>query len=724
MMLFKPVLFLSILLASTVVLANSPEAMREAAMLDAARLSAADSEVDNWLAHGRTYGEQRFSPLDDIDVDNVSGLGLAWSFDTDHNRGLESSPIVIDGVMYSTGNWSVVYANDAATGELLWKHDPKVDKSWAVYACCDVVNRGVAVWGGKVFVGTIDGYLVALDAGTGEEIWRSLTIDKEWPYTITGAPRIIKGKVIIGNGGAEYGVRGYVTAYDAETGKQAWRFWTVPGNPDNPPENEAMAMALKTWGTEFPWWETGGGGTVWDSMAYDPELDQLYIGVGNAQPWNRNLRNPQSLDNLFVSSIVSLNPDTGDYLWHYQETPNDGWDYTATQHILLADIEWKGEIRKVILHAPKNGFFFIIDRATGEFLSAEPYARVTWATAYDSNGRPIENPDLDYSEGKKVVRPSPTGAHNWQPMSYSPLTGLVYIPAMDSLFEYAPASDYNHEKGFWNLGMEPLPTPPGEPLFQQAVSYSILKGFLLAWDPVKQQEVWRVPHRFMWNGGVLSTAGNLVFQGNAEQNLVAYRADTGEKVWEYPTQTGIIAPPVTYRVNGEQYIAVQTGWGGAFGLAGGIKPPPGPKRSRILAFRIGGDHKLPAVPERVIYDPPPRMDVSDDVVEEGRVLYNSYCSGCHAITLEAMNGIPDLRYMHSSRHEGFKQIVLGGALRGVGMVSFAEVLDERQADAVHAYILDVANVAKEERDDPQPAWLVKAKKWLYGKIAQLIDENT
>jgi quinohemoprotein ethanol dehydrogenase len=624
--------------------------------------------------------------------------------------------------MYTTSNWSVVYANNAATGELLWTFDPGVDKSWGVHACCDAVNRGVAVWKGKVFVGTLDGYMVAIDAGTGKELWRQLTIDKDWPYTITGAPRIIKDKVIIGNGGAEYGVRGYITAYDTETGKQAWRFWTVPGDPNLPPEDKAMEMAMETWDPAFEWWKYGGGGTVWDSMAHDPELDQLYIGVGNAQPWNRNLRNPKGLDNLFVSSIVSLDPDTGEYLWHYQEVPNDGWDYTATQHIILADIEWQGKPRKVIFHAPKNGFFFVIDRSNGELLSAEPFAQVSWALGYDENGRPIENPDTDYRDGKKVVRPSPTGAHNWQPMSYHPGTGLVYIPAMDSFFEYDPGDNtYEHEPGYWNLGMAPMVSPPGEPLFQTTITKTVLQGFLLAWDPIKQEERWRVPRKFMWNGGVMSTAGNLVFQGTAERYFAAYSADTGEKLWQFETQTGVIAPPVTYTVNGEQYITVLAGWGGAFGLAGGLKPPPGPKRSRILTFKLGASKALPPIPEeKQKYDPPPRMNVGEAVIKEGNMLYNKYCVGCHGMSVVSGSDIPDLRYMHSTRHEGFKTIVLGGALKGVGMASFDDVLDEEGADAIHAYILDVANAEKELRANPPPQWWTDLKTWVYEQLGKLI----
>ncbi|MEE3330041.1 MAG: PQQ-dependent dehydrogenase, methanol/ethanol family, partial [Myxococcota bacterium] len=385
------------------VLATSAQAERAA--VDHARIVGAETEPGQWLSHGRTYDEQRYSPLTQIDVSNVGGLGLVWSFDVKTKRGLEATPIVVDGVMYVSGAWSVVFALDARTGALLWEHDPKVNRAVARAACCDVVNRGVAVWEGKVFVGTLDGRLVAIDAATGQSVWDTMTVDPLQPYTITGAPRVVKGRVLIGNGGAEYGVRGYLSAYNADTGKLDWRFYTVPGNPANGFESEALERAAKTWSGE--WWKLGGGGTVWDSMAYDAELDLLYIGVGNGSPWNRRLRSPGGGDNLFLSSIVAVRPETGEYVWHYQVVPAETWDYTATQHMILADIEWQGAVRKVLMQAPKSGFFMIIDRETGEFLSAEPFAEVTWASHYDPvSGRPVENPGQDYADGSATVRPA------------------------------------------------------------------------------------------------------------------------------------------------------------------------------------------------------------------------------------------------------------------------------------------------------------------------------
>ncbi len=359
-------------------------------------------------------------------------LGLAWQFETATERGLEATPLVIDGVMYATGSWSVTYAIDARSGKQLWKYDPEVHRKYDNIACCDVVNRGAAFYKGKVYVGVLDGRLAALDANTGKVAWQTTTVDQNQPYTITGAPRIANGKIIIGNGGAEYGVRGYVSAYDAETGKLAWRFYTVPGDPSKPQENTALERALPTWkGND--WWKYGGGGTVWDSIVYDPELNLLYVGTGNGSTWNRHVRSPGGGDNLYLASILAINPDNGELVWHYQTTPGDTWDYTAVQPMMLADLQIGGRLRKVIMQAPKNGFFYVIDRATGELLSADKYVEVNWASHVDmKTGRPVEIAGADYEKAGAYIRPGPLGGHNWQAMSFSPTTGLVYLPAQDN----------------------------------------------------------------------------------------------------------------------------------------------------------------------------------------------------------------------------------------------------------------------------------------------------
>ncbi|HMI93088.1 MAG TPA: PQQ-dependent dehydrogenase, methanol/ethanol family, partial [Polyangiales bacterium] len=425
--------------------------------VDEARLVAAGEDCHNWLSHGRTYDEQRYSPLNLVDKGNVAKLGLAWSLDLDTDRGQEATPLVVDGVMYSTSAWSKVQAIDAQSGKLLWQYDPEVPGETGTKACCDVVNRGVAVWKGRVYVGTLDGRLVAIDAHSGKQAWSVVTVDQNKKYTITGAPRIIKGKVLIGNGGAEYGVRGYISAYDAESGALAWRFYTVPGDPSQPFEAPIMQQAAATWKGE--WWKLGGGGTVWDSMAYDPQLNLLYIGVGNGSPWNQQLRSPGGGDNLFLSSVVALRPDTGEYVWHYQETPGESWDYTATQHIILADLPINGQTRKVLMQAPKNGFFYVLDRETGKLISAQPYSTVNWASSIDlATGRPVENPDARYADTNKpwFAMPGPYGAHNWQPMSFSPQTKLVYIPSQDVPFNYAVDPRYAVNPVAYNVGVDIL----------------------------------------------------------------------------------------------------------------------------------------------------------------------------------------------------------------------------------------------------------------------------
>ncbi|MEK7266326.1 MAG: PQQ-dependent dehydrogenase, methanol/ethanol family, partial [Pseudomonadota bacterium] len=470
---------------------GSPPAV---AGIDAAAIIAADDNPGEWLSHGRTYSEQRFSPLDQVSSANVGELGLAWAFDLGVSRGIEVTPIVHNGVMYVTGSWNIVTALDAKTGATLWSFDPEVDRSRASVMCCDIVNRGVAIWGGRIFTGTIDGRLIALDAKTGAKVWDVNTIDKTEPYSITGAPRVVKGKVLIGNGGAEYGVRGYISAYDADSGKMLWRFYTVPGDPADGFENAAMETAAKTWNGE--WWKLGGGGTVWDSMAYDPDLDLLYIGVGNGSPWNQRLRSPGGGDNLFLSSIVALKPDTGEYVWHYQTTPGETWDYTATQHIILADIEIGGAARKVLMQAPKNGFFYVLDRATGELLSAKNFVPLTWATGVDSaTGRPIENPAARWpGSAPSFQLPGPLGAHNWHPMSFSPRTGLVYIPAQEIPFVFADDANFTEKNSGWNTGAAFIAGAfPSEEAMKIALR-AMMKGRLLAWDPVKQEARWSVEH--------------------------------------------------------------------------------------------------------------------------------------------------------------------------------------------------------------------------------------
>ena len=544
---------------------GSPEHIKAVtSAVDGASIKANTATSNDWPTIGLDYAETRFSKLNKINADNVKTLGLVWSYPLESSRGVEATPVVVDGIMYQTASWSVVHAIDARTGKQLWTFDPKVDREKGYKGCCDVVNRGVALWKGKVYFGAYDGRLFALDAVTGKVVWEKDTIaSKDHSYTITGAPRVFNGKVVIGNGGAEFGARGYVTAYDAETGNQAWRWFTVPGDPSKPFEDESMAAAAKTWDPAGKYWINGGGGTAWDTITFDPDLNLVYIGTGNGAPWNQKVRSPSGGDNLYLSSIVALNADTGKYAWHYQETPGDHWDYTATQPMILADITLDGAPRKVILHAPKNGFFFVIDRTNGKFISAKNFVDVNWATGYDANGRPIEIKEARGEEAYDSI-PGPAGAHNWHPMSYNPQTGLVYLPAQGIPTNLTPEKAFKHnavEPGKfasatgWNLGFLLNATPPKNPAF----------GRLLAWDPVKQKEAWRVEHVAPWNGGTLTTAGNLVFQGTADGRFVAYNATTGEKLWESPTGTGVVAAASTYMIDGQQYVSIAVGWGGVIG---------------------------------------------------------------------------------------------------------------------------------------------------------------
>ena len=670
----------------------SDQAAEPVAAVDTARVVAANREPGSWMSHGRTYDEQRHSPLTQINADNVDGLGLAWTHRLDVDRGTEATPIVVDGVMYTTGAYSMVYALNPVTGELLWKYDPKVDRSTGGKGCCGVVNRGVAPYQGKLFLGVYDGRLEALDAKTGKVLWSTVTVDQSKNYTITGAPRVVDGKVLIGNGGAEFGVRGYISAYDADDGELLWRWYTVPGNPAEPPENEAMKVAQTTWHGDT-YWKQGGGGTVWDSMAYDPDTGFLIIGTGNGSPWNIKYRSEGKGDNLYLSSIVALDVDTGEYQWHYQTTPGDTWDYTATQHIILADLEIDGRTRKAAMQAPKNGFFYVVDRVTGELISAEAFVPMNWASGIDADGRPIKTADGDYSQEPKIVTPSPFGAHNWQPMSYNPDTGLVYIPAQITalLFE-----DFGQTPGqalnVWNIGLKPLVMP--EKPEELASVGSQFKGMLLAWDPIKQQAAWSQDYASPWNGGTLTTAGNLVFQGTADGRVTAYDARNGDLLWESPANTGVIAAPMTYAIDGEQYVTFMAGWGGTFALvAGGAFEEIVRRRSesRVLTYKLGGTESLPKPANIPVAVPtPPELTATPEQVDIGRQLYSGYCIGCHGAAAISSGLVPDLRYMKPATHEKFAGIV-AGAYAQRGMPSFAHVIPPEQSALIQQYLIQRSN---------------------------------
>tara|TARA_A100001391_G_scaffold95213_2_gene63076 strand:+ start:17412 stop:19535 length:2124 start_codon:yes stop_codon:yes gene_type:complete len=664
----------------------------------------AASDSSEWLTYGRDYSEQRYSPLDQINLESVKDLGLAWHADMDTARGQEATPLVIDGNIYITTAWSKVKAYNATTGEPLWDYDPQVPGETAVKACCDVVNRGLAAFGDKLYLGTLDGRLIALDRKTGAEVWSTVTVDQSKPYTITGAPIVVGGKVIIGNGGAEYGVRGYITAYDAESGEEDWRFYVVPGGPEEEgTEPEYLAKARETWNGE--WWKFGGGGTVWDSMAYDPELDLLYIGTGNGSPWNQAYRSPGGGDNLYLSSIVALRPETGEYVWHYQTTPGETWDFTATQHIMLANLDIDGRKRKVLMQAPKNGFFYVIDRETGELISADNYVPQNWATGFDmATGRPIEVPEARYGDTGKpfVSTPGAGGGHSWHPMAFSPSQGLVYIPAIEAAFPYFPETDWKADahRGF-NVGVDQAAGGlPAIESVREATAAST-KGALIAWDPVTQTERWRVQYPGPWNGGLLATGGGLVFQGTAAGYVKAYDAADGSEKWSFPAQTGVIAPPITYEIDGEQYVAVMAGWGGIWPLApGGIvneTSGPVPNISRLLVFKLGGTDTLPDAPPLVRRPlDPPAFTGDPAELTQGTYDYGRYCGTCHGDAVVGSTVLPDLRrspVLNSA--ESWQAIVHGGALQQNGMASFADSLSPERIEGIRQYVIFRANQDKE-----------------------------
>jgi len=677
-----------------------PEAF---ASVDTDRISTA-SAGEEWLTYGGTYDEQRHSSLTNVNTDTVADLGVAWTYDLATNRGVESTPIVVDGVMYVTSAWSLVYALDAKTGEELWVYDPDVDRAVGVKACCDVVNRGVAVYDGKVYVGVIDGRLEALDAETGEVVWSKVTVDQSKPYTITGAPRVVNGKVLIGNGGAELGVRGYLSAYDANTGDKIWRFFTVP-NPEKQPDGEVSDAAFEdignvTWGDEGAWVTDGGGGTVWDSIVYDEVNDQIIFGVGNGSPWNREFRDPSGGDNLFLSSIVAVDAETGTYKWHFQTTPGDNWDYTATQTIILADLPLgeDGASRRIAMQAPKNGFFYVLDAETGEFLSGDAFVPQNWTTGLDEAGRPIEVAAARYGDVPYQQTPGPLGAHNWHPMAFNPDLNLAYIPAQEIPQAYARDSRFESQSVGWNTGADfSAGVPPIAPPEVAKFLRSTLKGRLIAWDPVAGEPRWTVEHDNAWNGGVLSTAGGLVFQGKLNGEFAAYDAATGDKLWSHELKSGGASGPGTFMIDGEQYVTITTGWGSAFGLAAGFAYDEAVSSTvgKVVTFKLGGDGEI-ADPDFPMIDKTPKADAFGDetLIAEGAVHYSRNCAVCHGPLAVSSGVLPDLRWSAITGNDiAWKGVVLDGNLAVNGMVSFADYLTPEQAEAVRAYVLAQAHAA-------------------------------
>jgi quinohemoprotein ethanol dehydrogenase len=649
--------------------------------------------TNEWPSYGLDYAETRFSRLSQVSDKNVKSLGLAWSYNLESTRGVEATPLVVDGVMYVTASWSIVHAIDARSGKRLWTYDPKVPKEWGAKGCCDIVNRGVALYEGKVFVASYDGRLVAIDAKNGGKVWEVDTlIDRKRPYTITGAPRVFKGNVIIGNGGAELGVRGYITAYDAKTGKQKWRWFTVPGDPSKPFEDESMAAAAKTWDPAGKYWEAGGGGTAWDTLTFDPELNLIYVGTGNGSPWSHAKRSPAGGDNLYLSSIVALNPDTGKYVWHYQQVPGDNWDYTATQPMILADLKIDGKPRKVILHAPKNGFFYVLDRTNGKFISAKNFVEVNWASGYDANGRAIVNPDARATDKSFEVLPTAFGARNWHSMSFNPQTGLVYMPVQGVPLSLMDDKAWTHNSNTpgqpmtgvgWNLSKFVNAEPPKAKPF----------GRLIAWDPVAQREVWKHEHVGPWNGGTLTTAGNLVFQGTADGRFVAYDAKSGDKLWEVPVGTGVVAAPMTYTLDGKQYVSIAVGWGGVYGKSMRHTDRQGP--GTVYTFMLNGKAEMPKHVEYRLQSLVQGVPYKKEDVQAGTMLYVSNCVFCHGVPgVDRGGNIPNLAYIGKPFIENLQNFVYKAPANERGMPDFTGKLSADDVEKIKAFIQGTADAIR------------------------------
>lgn len=678
--------------------------------VDAARLADIEAEPGQWLTTGRDGGKTHYSPLDAINRDNVSRLGFAWEYRTGTNRGMQATPVVVDGVMYTSGVAGRVYALNAATGEKIWEFTPPLNLRNARGSCCDIVNRGVSVWQGRVYVGSFEGILYALDAATGKVVWEADTfIDRERAYSITGAPQVAGSVVVIGNGGAEFDTRGYVSAYNLETGELAWRFFLTPTDPSKPQDNPALEWAVKTWDPDRDW-SWGGGGNAWDAFVYDADSDLVYFGTANGAPWNPAVRSPAGGDNLFLASLVALKASTGEYAWHYQQTPGEAWDYDSTPHLMLATLTLDGTPRKVLMQASKNGFFYVHDRVTGELLAADNFVDVNWATGVDlATGRPNINPDADYTKGKPIiVFPSGAGGHNFNPMSLSAKTGLVYIPAIHSGMMLAatpprPRAQAQTAGGFQvSFVTGPINADELPPIFKPVANPSYLRtvpslethAALKAWDPVARKVVWEHKYpSFNDHGGVLSTAGGLVVQGSIDGNLRFFDDASGRLLKEIFTGTSLIAAPMTYTVDGVQYIAVLAGTGGG-GWTMWTPDKEASRRgndNRILVFRLDGD-AVPVPPELPPPGPlpePPAQTASAADIRAGSELFSGYCASCHSNFVPSP--VPDLRRSPMIRStEAFAAVVRNGALQMRGMPAWDDLLTDAQIEQIRAHLVDVA----------------------------------
>jgi quinohemoprotein ethanol dehydrogenase len=677
-------------------------APRDPANVSQARLAAAARPGDDWITHGGGWQEQRFSPLTQINDKNVSRLGLLWYDDLHTYRGVEATPLEIDGVLYNISAWDVTTAYDALTGKKLWTYDPKIDPAVTQWICCGPVSRGVAAWHGKIIIATLDGRLIALDAKTGTPVWTADTVlDKGQPITMTGAPRIADGNVVIGNAGGDLGARGYITAWNADTGKHAWTFWIVPPQPgklDNAASDSVAAMAQKTWAGE--WWKYGGGGNDWDAISYDPNLHLVYFGTGNGSPHPHRFRSAGKGDNLFLCSIVAVDARTGQYKWHYQEIPAEEWDYDCTSPTIMATLTVGGKKRDVIMHAPKDGIFYVIDRRTGQLISAKPYMPMNWAKGVDpKTGRPILYPGAEPQVKPSLISPGSGGGHNWNPISYSPLTGLVYIPMMEGYMVQSIVEDdqFKYVLGRTTINQGYANEPElRKKLRQEAADRE--KGYMLAWDPAHQREAFRIAYPHAGSGGTMTTAGNLLVQGTINKTFAIYRADNGRRLWELPVGSVAVSGPITYMVKGKQYIAVNVGWNSA--IVSKLTNPDGtpfnyaPARLMVFALDAKGVTLPPAPPSSAI-PAPPNDQVDPAVAAKGEALYAQNCAICHGPA--AVGGA-------KQTHADFLDIVLGGSRERLGMPRFGGKLSDDEAKAIHAYLI------KRAQDDYQPNFMDLVKR--------------
>lgn len=681
--------------------------------LDRERLQSADKEPQNWFTSGRDAGGTYFSPLAQINEKTVGRLGFAWEYDLGTNRGQEATPIVVDGIMYTSGTWGYVYAVDAKSGRELWRFVPQLDPRYSRNPCCDLVNRGVAVWKGLVYVASVDGHLHALRATTGQQLWEVDTlIDHTLPYSSTGTPQIAGNAVVIGNSGGDMGhfaVRGYVSAYDLGSGGFKWRFFTVPPARGQPLENADVAAAEKTWDPRRPR-QYNGGGTAWDGFAYDSDFDLIYAGTGNPAPYDLRELGTAQHDSLYTSSIVALHAISGKLAWYYQETPHDSWDFDASQKMILTTLTLAGRPRKVLMQASKNGFFYVLDRKSGELLSAEKFTFVNWASMVNrKTGRPVLTRQSNWYGSPKAIYPSAGGAHTWSPMSFDPQTRLVYIPVIDvanvwvdlvhngSTTHYVDSSfsagavtvDDSYDASALESSHGPMPdVVPLRRLRKTALARELIR----AWNPSSSKIAWEVETSTGmrgFDGGILSTAGNLVFQGRGAGELWVYRADTGEKLMVIETGSHILAAPMTYAINGEQFVAVQVGYGGA-AIMGAPTPPHSAaikyeNVNRILAFKLdGGAVPKPALRTELPFSEPPAETADKASITAGEIKFNQECSRCHVF---GPSSTPDLRRLPANIHTAFNDVVLHGALSATGMEGFADILSEGDVNDIHAYII-------------------------------------